>query len=75
MGLALGAGRVLEEIFGELGEVAEGVRTTYAACQLAEQVGVEMPIAQAVRALLDGDGNAREGVFRLLTRQLRAEKD
>jgi glycerol-3-phosphate dehydrogenase (NAD(P)+) len=75
VGLALGAGRKLEEILAELGEVAEGVRTTYATCQLADRLGVDMPIAHGVRALLDGDVSAREGVTQLLTRQLRSEKD
>lgn len=75
VGLALGAGRTLEDILGELGEVAEGVRTTYAACQLAERLGVELPIAEGVRALLEGKVDPREGARMLLTRQLRGEKD
>ena len=75
VGLALGAGRKLEDILEELGEVAEGVRTTYATCNLAERLDVEMPIAHSVRSLLDGDVDAREGVSQLLSRQLRSEKD
>ncbi len=55
--------------------MAEGVRTTYAACNLSERLGVEMPIAHAVRSLLEGEVDAREGVTRLLSRQLRSEKD
>lgn len=75
VGLALGQGRKLPEILEELGEVAEGVRTTYAACRLAERIGVELPIADAVRSLLDGEVDPREGVSQLLTRQLRSEKE
>jgi len=75
VGLALGAGRTLEQILAELGEVAEGVRTTYAACQLAERIGVELPIAEGVRALLEGKVDPREGAMQLLSRQLRGEKD
>lgn len=75
VGLALGAGRPLDAILAELGEVAEGVRTTYAACQLAERIGVELPIAEGVRALLDGKVDPRQGAAALLTRQLRGEKD
>jgi glycerol-3-phosphate dehydrogenase (NAD(P)+) len=75
VGLALGAGRTLEDILAELGEVAEGVRTTYAACQLAERIGVELPIAEGVRALLEGKVDPRQGATLLLTRQLRGEKD
>ena len=47
-----GAGQTLEEILDELGEVAEGVRTTKSAHHLAEQVGVELPITAEVHALL-----------------------
>jgi glycerol-3-phosphate dehydrogenase (NAD(P)+) len=75
VGLALGRGRSLQDILTELGEVAEGVRTTYAACQLAHRLGVELPIAEGVRALLDGKVDPREGASQLLTRQLRSEKD
>lgn len=75
VGLALGRGRKLDEILAELGEVAEGVRTTHAACQLAERVGVELPIAQGVKLLLAGAVDPKEGVTQLLTRQLRGERD
>jgi glycerol-3-phosphate dehydrogenase (NAD(P)+) len=75
VGIALGQGRKLPEILLELGEVAEGVRTTYAACQLSERLGVELPIAQGVRMLLEGEVDPREGATLLLTRQLRSEKD
>jgi glycerol-3-phosphate dehydrogenase (NAD(P)+) len=75
VGIALGQGRKLPEILAELGEVAEGVRTTYAACQLAERLGVELPIAQGVRALLEGEVDPRDGASQLLSRQLRSEKD
>jgi glycerol-3-phosphate dehydrogenase (NAD(P)+) len=75
VGLALGRGRKLADVLAELGEVAEGVLTTRAACRLAEHVGVELPIAEGVRALLDGEVDPREGAAQLLTRQLRGEKD
>jgi glycerol-3-phosphate dehydrogenase (NAD(P)+) len=75
VGLALGQGRTLDDILAELGEVAEGVRTTHAACQLAERIGVELPIANGVRLVLQGKVDPRDGVTLLLTRQLRGEKD
>jgi glycerol-3-phosphate dehydrogenase (NAD(P)+) len=53
--------------------VAEGVRTTHAACGLADLHGVEMPIAQSVKLLLDGKVGPKEGVELLLRRQLRSE--
>ncbi|RIL05819.1 MAG: glycerol-3-phosphate dehydrogenase [Proteobacteria bacterium] len=75
VGLALGQGRKLPEILEEIGEVAEGVRTTYAACELAGKLGVELPIAQGVKLLLDGAVDPRDGARLLLTRQLRGERD
>jgi glycerol-3-phosphate dehydrogenase (NAD(P)+) len=75
VGLALGRGRKLQEIITELGEVAEGVETTRAACRLAERVGVELPIAEMVRQVLDGERTPVEAGEALMTRQLRSEHD
>jgi glycerol-3-phosphate dehydrogenase (NAD(P)+) len=73
VGLELGRGRRLADIVGGMKQVAEGVRTTYAVCALAERLGVEMPIANAVRAVLEGDLAPEEAGQRLMTRQLRSE--
>jgi glycerol-3-phosphate dehydrogenase (NAD(P)+) len=75
IGLELGRGRKLPEIVAGMDEVAEGIRTTFAACALADAHGVEMPIARSVRALLDGEVEPKEGVELLLRRQLRSENE
>ena len=75
VGLALGRGGRLDEIIEELGEVAEGVRTTQAACRLAGRLGVELPIAERVRQVLDGELSPAEAGAALMTRQLRSERD
>jgi glycerol-3-phosphate dehydrogenase (NAD(P)+) len=75
VGLGLGEGRDLEEILEEMGEVAEGVRTTRAACRLGERLGVELPISNMVREVLDGESTPSEAGHRLMTRQLRSEQD
>ena len=75
VGLELGSGRKLPEILEAMGEVAEGVNTTRAACQLAQRVGVEMPIAETVRAVLDGELTPLDAGRQLMTRQLRSERD
>lgn len=75
VGIALGQGQKLEDIIAELGQVAEGVQTTRAACQLSERVGVELPIAQGVREILDGVRTPEEAGASLMTRQLRSEID
>jgi len=75
VGLALGRGETLAEIVGSMNEVAEGVRTTIAACALADQAGVEMPIARDVQRVLDGEAEPAEAVAELVNRQLRNENE
>jgi len=75
VGLALGRGQKLADIIEELGEVAEGIRTTRAACRLAERVGVELPIAERVRQVLDDECSPAEAGHSLMTRQLRSERE
>jgi glycerol-3-phosphate dehydrogenase (NAD(P)+) len=75
VGLGLGHGRKLDEIVAELGEVAEGVQTTRAACRLADRLRVEAPIATQVRMVLDGEKTPQEAGMTLMTRQLKSERD
>jgi glycerol-3-phosphate dehydrogenase (NAD(P)+) len=75
VGLELGRGRELGDIVGGMKQVAEGVRTTFAVCALAERLRVEMPIANAVRAVLQGDISPEEAGQQLMTRQLRSENE
>jgi glycerol-3-phosphate dehydrogenase (NAD(P)+) len=75
VGLALGHGEKLTEIVSGMSEVAEGVRTTTAACALAKRHGVEMPIAEAVQRVLDGEIGVEAAVSQLMSRQLRNENE
>jgi glycerol-3-phosphate dehydrogenase (NAD(P)+) len=75
VGLELGQGRPLDEIVSGMNEVAEGIRTTRAACALAEREGVEMPLSQIVRAVLASEIRPAEAVERVMSRQLRAENE
>lgn len=75
IGLGLGRGRKLDEIVAELGEVAEGVQTTRAAVRLADRLGVEAPITNMVRSIIDGEKTPAEAGYELMTRQLRSERD
>ncbi len=54
VGLGLAQGKSQEEILTELGEVAEGIGTTYALYDIAKQKDLYLPIAQEVYALLEG---------------------
>ena len=56
VGLALAQGKTLSSIVAELGHVAEGVPCAQVVRALANKLGVEMPITNAVAAVLfDGD--------------------
>ncbi|ELR19805.1 glycerol-3-phosphate dehydrogenase, putative [Acanthamoeba castellanii str. Neff] len=74
VGKRLGSGESLESILATMEEVAEGVATTPAACKLAEQYGLDLPIIKAVAAILRGDLQAREAVLHLMTLPLSDEK-
>jgi glycerol-3-phosphate dehydrogenase (NAD(P)+) len=75
VGEALGRGRTLSEILSHMEMVAEGVETTCSAYQLAQQLGVEMPITATVYRILFSGLPPREGLRELLTRPQRPEWD
>ncbi len=73
VGEELAKGRPLTEITAGTRMVAEGVRTSAAVVALAARVGVEMPIADQVVALLDGLISAAEVVAVLMGRVMKPE--
>jgi glycerol-3-phosphate dehydrogenase (NAD(P)+) len=73
VGRELGRGRALDEILGGMREVAEGVLTTRAVKQIADRLGVEMPITDRVHAVLYGGALARDAAHDLMTRPLKGE--
>ena len=73
VGLELAQGRPLESILQGLGHVAEGVRSAREALRLSERYGIEMPITQAVNAVLAGDRSPRAALDLLLSRDPRSE--
>ena len=73
LGQALGGGASLAEAVARTRQVAEGVRTTLAACQLAERAGVDLPIAREMRAVLYEGRTPREAVDTLMLRRLKRE--
>ena len=75
LGQAIAEGKTLEEALKELGQVAEGVRTTHVACQLAENYQVEVPITQQVKEVILGGKKAREAVKELMLRPPKAETE
>jgi len=73
VGLALAKGQTLQQAVASLGHVAEGVYSARTVVQRAACLGVEMPIAQAVVALLDGQIQPAEAVALLMGREPTAE--
>jgi glycerol-3-phosphate dehydrogenase (NAD(P)+) len=73
LGEAIGRGATLEEALAASPMVAEGVNTVQAATALAARHGVELPIAEQVRAILFEGKSARAAMRELLTRDLKSE--
>ena len=73
VGLALAQGRVLADITRDLGHVAEGVLTAREVARRAQTMAVDMPITQAVCALLDGSVSPRQVVDQLMGRDPKSE--
>ncbi|MFM9880232.1 MAG: NAD(P)H-dependent glycerol-3-phosphate dehydrogenase [Burkholderiaceae bacterium] len=68
VGLLLAQGLRLPDILSQLGHVAEGVHCARTVVQRAGLLSVEMPIASAVVALLDGDIAPPQAMQRLMQR-------
>jgi glycerol-3-phosphate dehydrogenase (NAD(P)+) len=73
VGVELGRGRTLDEILAGMTEVAEGVRTARSARDLAHRRGIEMPIVDAVHAVLFEGVDPRRAVDGLMLREPKAE--
>jgi glycerol-3-phosphate dehydrogenase (NAD(P)+) len=73
VGMALAAGKSLDEVVGDMKMVAEGVKTVRPVLDLAARHGVDMPIATQVGRVLHEGTHPREAVLALMTREARAE--
>lgn len=73
VGLALAAGKNLDQILADLGHIAEGVSTAREVDALAGKLGIEMPITQAVAGILFRNLPAGEAVAQLLARDPKVE--
>jgi glycerol-3-phosphate dehydrogenase (NAD(P)+) len=75
VGLEIGRGAALHEVLQGRETVAEGVTTTETAKRLADKLGVEMPIVNAVHKVLFERQPARWALVELMTRDLKGERD
>ncbi len=73
LGEQIGRGRTLEEVQQEMQMVAEGVPTTAAVYQLAQELDVEMPITEAVYQILFAGKKPHDAVRDLMTREAKYE--
>lgn len=73
VGEQLGKGIPLDEIVAGMNEVAEGIKTTMAVKQLADRVGLELPITNEVKAVLYDGKSVGAAVAELMSRPLREE--
>ena len=74
VGEAIGRGQKLDAILAEMDSVAEGVPTTRSVVELARRFNVEMPITQAVHAVLFEGKDAIEALTELMTRDPKSER-
>jgi glycerol-3-phosphate dehydrogenase (NAD(P)+) len=68
VGEQLGLGRTIDEVIADMNMVAEGVKTSKVVVELADQYGVDMPIASEVHAVVHG-GRSAEDAYRGLLRR------
>lgn len=73
VGVQLARGRKLEEIVSSMKMVAEGVKTTSAAVELAERYAIEMPICRQMLQMLQFGLPPREAIRQLMERSLKGE--
>lgn len=73
IGHHIARGSSLEESLKLVEAVAEGVNTTFAVCELSEKLGQELPIAQQVKLILEGQTTPEKSIISLMGRPLSTE--
>jgi len=75
VGFALGEGKKLDQVLGEIGQVVEGVNTLKIVKQKADDLGVYMPIVQGLYAILFQDKEITTVVQSLMTGEMATDVD
>ena len=73
MGLALAGGKTVAEAQKDIRQVVEGVMAAEAVQEVADELGIEMPICHQVYRILYEDASPREAVGALMSRELKSE--
>lgn len=74
-GILIGRGKTCEEATEEVRMVVEGVKTCRAAKELADKLGIEMPIVNEAYKVLFGEMPAAEAVAHLMSREKKHETE
>jgi glycerol-3-phosphate dehydrogenase (NAD(P)+) len=75
VGYELGRGRTIDEIVGDMVQVAEGVKTAPVVMELAGELGIKMPIAEDVYKVVTGTSTAQRAFRGLLRVSAGAESE
>jgi glycerol-3-phosphate dehydrogenase (NAD(P)+) len=75
LGKALGEGKSLGEILGNRKSVSEGRHTAAGAVTRARELGIEMPICEAVRAILSEEMSIDDAIQSVLSRPFKSEAE
>lgn len=74
VGMELGRGRKLQDVLGGMRMIAEGVKTTLSAYQLAQKHDISVPIIEQMYQILYENKDPRQAVTDLMLRDLKAER-
>ncbi|KII00095.1 glycerol-3-phosphate dehydrogenase [Streptomonospora alba] len=73
-GEKLGSGMTLEEVAAETSQTAEGVKSSESVAELARRADVEMPITEAVVAMMHHDLSPAEALAAFMSRTAKPER-
>ncbi|BDQ50672.1 hypothetical protein EfsSVR2281_24830 [Enterococcus faecalis] len=74
-GNLLGKGHKLDEVLENMGMIVEGVSTTKAAYELAQQLEVEMPITETIYNVLYNDEDVQQAAKEIMLRDGKTENE
>lgn len=74
-GDALGRGEKLEDIERNMGMVIEGISTTKVAYEIAQELGVYMPITSAIYKSIYEGADIKESILGMMSNEVRSENE
>lgn len=73
VGQMLGQGKKIDEILKKLGQVAEGVKTSKAVCEIGKKYNIETPVSNAIYEAIYNDISPNDVLNKLMNRKLKDE--